>query len=127
MEINARLAGGMIPELIRLATGADVLTDQIRVAARLPVAGAAPATRHAGIRFLVADTAGTMAGVSGVDAARAVPGVTSVTVTAAPGQAVRPPRNAYDRLGYVIAAGESPGAVRSALDAALAHLRLEIE
>ncbi|WP_178854912.1 hypothetical protein, partial [Streptomyces acidiscabies] len=40
---------------------------------------------------------------------------------------VRPARNAYDRLGHVIASAPTPAAVDGALDTALAAVRLEIE
>lgn len=107
IEINARMAGGMIPELIRLATGTELLEQQLRVALGRSPEPAAEPTRHAGIQFLLADREGELAGVDGADQARDIDGVDRVVVTARPGAAVRPPRDAYDRLGYVIAHGDS--------------------
>ncbi|WP_239144282.1 pyridoxal-phosphate dependent enzyme [Streptomyces sp. SID14515] len=119
IEINPRLAGGMIPELIRLATGRDLLEQQIRAAAALPVDLAADRSGHAGIQFLLADRTGTLETVAGADEALALDGVERVTVTAREGAAVRPPRNAYDRLGHIVAAGAGSAEVADALDAAL--------
>ncbi|MFJ6515814.1 pyridoxal-phosphate dependent enzyme [Streptomyces sp. NPDC091406] len=119
VEINPRLAGGMIPELIRLATGSDLLEQQIRAAAALPVDLAADRSGHAGIQFLLADRPGTLEAVAGADEARALDGVERVTVTAREGAAVRPPQNAYDRLGHIVAAGAGSAEVTDALDAAL--------
>jgi cysteine synthase A len=120
VEINLRLAGGMIPELIRLVTGVDLIERQVRAAAGLPVAGG-PATgsRVGGIRFVTTDRSGTVATVAGVDRARAVRGVREVSVRAVPGTAVVPTRDAYTRLGHVIAVGGDRPGVERALDRAL--------
>ncbi|MFD4738941.1 pyridoxal-phosphate dependent enzyme [Streptomyces virginiae] len=127
IEINPRPAGGMIPELIRLATGVDLLDAQLRAALGLPPHLKAEEAGHAGIQFLLADTDGTLTAVHGADAAAAVEGVESVLVTAAPGAPVRRPCSASDRLGHVIARHGEPEGVHAALDAARAQLRLDIE
>jgi cysteine synthase A len=127
VEINARLAGGMIPELVALATGVDLLEQQLRAFAGLPVRLAPARSRRAGIRFLLPPAAGHLRAVAGTDAAREVPGVDRVVVTAAPGREVRPPRNAYDRLGYVIAAGDSAAEVERTLRAATDLIRVEVD
>ncbi|MEU4116651.1 pyridoxal-phosphate dependent enzyme [Kitasatospora sp. NPDC028055] len=127
IEINARLAGGMIPELIRPATGIDLLDQQIRAAAGLPLNLTPERSRSAGIRFLIAADQGRLTAVEGVERAAAVTGVERVTVTAAAGRAVRPVREAYDRLGHVIAVGDGPEEVGGALDAALAELTVVVE
>ncbi|MGW7328032.1 pyridoxal-phosphate dependent enzyme [Streptomyces sp. NPDC054840] len=127
IEINPRPAGGMIPELIRLATGVDLLDAQLRAALGLPPHLKAEEAGHAGIQFLLADTDGTLTAAHGAEAAEAVEGVESVLVTAAPGTPVRRPRSASDRLGHVIARHEEPEGVHAALDAARALVRLDIE
>ncbi|MEV1107505.1 pyridoxal-phosphate dependent enzyme [Micromonospora sp. NPDC049751] len=126
VEINARPAGGMIPELVRLATGVDIVEQHLRAACRLPVQLSPARDRTAGIAFLTAGRTGRLTAVEGTTAARRTPGVVDVAVTAAPGTAVRPPRNAYDRLGHVIAVGSSGHEVSEALDAALGYLRIEV-
>jgi biotin carboxylase len=126
VEINARLAGGMIPELVRLATGVDLLEQQLRAAIGLPLLLAPTRERFAGIRFLLAPTAGLLARVHGLDEARRVPGVDRVVVTAAEGAAVLPARDFSHRLGYAIAAGQTPDAVEAALAQALSCLRIEL-
>ncbi|MGP4103181.1 ATP-grasp domain-containing protein [Nonomuraea sp. KM90] len=103
IELNARPAGGMIPELIRLVDGQDLVGQQLRLAAGLPVRLAPRRTGHAGIRFLAVTRPGVLRHARGVEAAAGVPGVKEVLVSARPGQQVRPPRSSYDRLGHVIA------------------------
>jgi S-sulfo-L-cysteine synthase (3-phospho-L-serine-dependent) len=126
VEINPRLAGGMIPELIRLATGTDLLEQQLRAAAAQPADLAPRRSAHAGIRFLLATEPGELIQVAGVTEAAQVPGVTAVRVTGQPGALVRPPEDAYDRVGYVIAAGQDPDAVRTALAGAAARIRVDV-
>ena len=122
IEVNCRLAGGMIPDLIRRARGVDLLEQQLRCAVgERPELGPAPgssAVGWAGIRFLTADRPGTLRELAGLDRALEVPGVVQATATARPGVRVDVPRNAYDRLGFVIAAGQSPDVVTQALETA---------
>jgi biotin carboxylase len=126
VEINARLAGGMIPELVRLATGIDLLEQQLRAVAGLPVSLERTRERFAGIRFLLAGEAGRLAAVRGMAAARRVPGVDRIEVTTPPGAPVRPARSFADRLGYVIAVGDSHDEVAQILAVAADHLTVEI-
>lgn len=118
VEINPRLAGGMIPELVRLATGVRLLEQQLRVAVGLAPELKPEHDGHAGIQFLLAGSDGVLDRVEGAADAAAVDGVDSVTVTAAPGSEVQPPRSAADRLGHVIARHATPAGVTGALDRA---------
>lgn len=127
IEINARLAGGMIPELVRLATGIDLLEQHLRCVLALPVTLTPTRGRVAGIRFLVADRVGVLRGVSGAAQARRSPGVDRVVVTAAVGADVRPARDFADRLGYVIAVGDDAAEVQTILDAAAAPLTVDVD
>lgn len=127
VEINARLAGGMIAELIRLATGVDLLEQQVRAAAGLPVRLEPSRSRRAGIRFLVAAEPGVLAGFSGVAQAERVPGIDRLVVTGVAEREVGPPRDAYDRLGYVIAVGDTSEQVEGALAAAAAAVKISVE
>ncbi|WP_055533382.1 pyridoxal-phosphate dependent enzyme [Streptomyces graminilatus] len=126
VEINPRPAGGMIPELVRLACGVDLLEQQLKAAM-----GLAPDLKHAhgahaGIQFLLADADGVLDTVHGAERAAAVDGVEAVTVTAAPGTVIRRARSAGDRLGHVIACRPDPEQVTSALDQAHTLIRLTV-
>nr|WP_042178670.1 pyridoxal-phosphate dependent enzyme [Kibdelosporangium sp. MJ126-NF4]CEL13329.1 Cysteine synthase [Kibdelosporangium sp. MJ126-NF4]CTQ99020.1 Cysteine synthase (EC 2.5.1.47) [Kibdelosporangium sp. MJ126-NF4] len=127
VEINPRLAGGMIPELIRYATGIDLLEQQLRAATGSSPEFTPNSAGYAGIQFLLAPAAGTLHAIDGVARAERIPGVERVTVTAIAGSEVRVPRNAYDRLGYVIARHDRPGGVEPVLDRAAAELDIVIE
>jgi biotin carboxylase len=126
VEINPRLAGGMIPELIRYAFGIDLLgavLDQLR--------GQAPALRStrrhwSSIRFLLADRSGRLAGARGLETARRLPGVREVSLLKPEGAALRPAEEAADRVGFVIASGRSRRRVLAAVARAQRQIRLEI-
>ncbi|WP_416481779.1 pyridoxal-phosphate dependent enzyme [Streptomyces sp. CL12] len=127
IEINPRPAGGMIPELIRLATGVDLLEQQLRTAVGLAPALKPAQDAHAGIQFLLPDADGVLDAVDGTQEAAAVPDVEAVTVTAAPGTVVRRPRSAGDRVGHVIAGHPTPERVTAALDEARSLVRLSVD
>lgn len=118
VEINPRPAGGMIPELIRLAHGTDLLEQQIRSAASLENTLDPHAAGHAGIRFFLTDRTGRLQKIESLEQARELPGIHSVRATAQVGAQVGPARNAYGRLGFVIAQGETPTEVQRRLDEA---------
>jgi len=126
LEINARLAGGMIPELIRLAMGVDLLDQQLRAAVGLEPDLKPSRRRWAAIRFITAAVAGDLKGVAGVEEARLLDGVAEVVVTRDPGAHVRPPRSAYDRLGWVITAGDTGPEARDRLEEAFARLKVVV-
>jgi len=127
VEINPRLAGGMIPELIRHATGVDLLAAFLdQLLGRSPELAPCRA-ETASIRFLTADRPGRLAGVEGVAAARRLASIRDVAVARPAGSPVRPAEEAADRLGYVLASGADREQVAAAAGAALRMLRIDIE
>ncbi|MDQ1566305.1 MAG: hypothetical protein QOF96_1185, partial [Actinomycetota bacterium] len=155
IEVNPRLAGGRIPTLVLLATGIDlvgatvdaaVLGDSRRLCrgdAPHPPGGAgrprpgaglswaAPAAviggGHASIRFLVAPRAGRVRATAGVAEAAAVPGVIDVAIAARAGQRVGGTGSFLDRIGHVITVAPTAGSARSAAEAALALLHVDLD
>jgi biotin carboxylase len=127
IEVNPRLAGGRIPTLVRLATGIDLIGATVDVvigeAAPLP----RPGPGHASIRFLVAPQECRVRRTGGGAAAAAVSGVVDVAIAARPGQRVGGTGSFLDRVGHVIAAAPTAPAARSAAEAALSLLELDVE
>jgi hypothetical protein len=70
--------------------------------------------------------AGVLRGAEGIDAARAVAGVTDVTVTAKVGQILQTLPESASYLGFIFARGEDAGAVLAALRDAHACLHFTI-
>lgn len=118
IEINPRLAGGMIPELIRLATGVDLIECQLKSAAGAEYALPDRMDGCAGIEFLLQSGHGVVEEIRGLDEARSVPGVVDVRITADRGTRVGPAVDAYGRVGWVMARGDTRAEVAAALSAA---------
>lgn len=129
VEVNARLAGGRIPTLVRLATGVDLIGATVEAVTGFDGGGGPlpePGPGHASIRFLVAAAAGRVRRTGGVAAAAAVPGVVDVAFSVRPGQHVGGTGSFLDRVGHVVTAGPTAAAATAA-DTALACLELDLD
>lgn len=126
IEVNPRLAGGFIPELVRLASGVDLVSATIARVAGLPRPAPAAGRGAASIRFLVPPRAGTLLEAAGLDAARRLPAVEEAVLYRSPGQAVALHGDFRDRVGHVIATAEHAAESSAAAEAARAHIRLVV-
>ncbi|PPS69366.1 MULTISPECIES: ATP-grasp domain-containing protein [Streptomyces] len=124
IEINGRLIGGLVPTMINHVLEGDIYEDVIALAlGRHP---RPPAITGVGcIRAVTAPAAGILEGID-TESAQQAPGVREVVLHARTGQAVRPPRDNLDRLGFVITAGASADAARAAADEAHARVRVRV-
>jgi biotin carboxylase len=118
MEVNPRLAGGFIPELVRHAEGIDLVRETLRL-----VVGEEPELeprrhRHASIRFLFAPAAGRLDAVEGMEDARAVDGVVDVALYRAIGDELEVHGDFRDRIGHAIACADEPDAASDAAERA---------
>lgn len=120
MEVNPRLAGGMIPALVRAATGVDLIAAQVAAALDLPVRIDAERVRHAALRFLTVEEDSVVLPAD-IAAVAAVPSVVDVEVYRDPGTRVPAARDFRDRVGHVLA---SAGDARTCHDAAAVGLGL---
>jgi biotin carboxylase len=124
IEINPRLAGGLIPRLVRHATGRDLVDEVVAGAAALPVPGSPLAGRFASIRFLVPARQGLVAGVTGLARAGALPGVVEAHCALQPGAVIGFEHSFVDRKGHVIAVAPGSEAAAALADRALAEIRI---
>jgi argininosuccinate lyase len=103
IEVNPRLAGGMIPDLVQRAYGVDLIDAQIRAAVGLPCDLAAPVRAAASIRFLTADSPGALSDPErAVTAALSVDGVVNAAIYRGRGEAIAPAQDFRGRVGHVI-------------------------
>ncbi|MEO3790810.1 ATP-grasp domain-containing protein [Nonomuraea sp. B10E15] len=121
IEVNCRLAGGMIPEMVRRASGLDLVTAQVAAALGARVRLTPVHDRHACIRFLVSDLPAVLDGPPDtLGAATRLPGVEEITLYRGRGDRLRPARDFRDRIGHVLTvsdrAEESSAAAAAALD-----------
>jgi argininosuccinate lyase len=127
IEVNPRLAGGYIPELVRLSCGIDLISETIML-----VVGEQPELRsschdHASIRFILAPEDGTLVEVKGLDQAQSVPGIMEVKLYLPPGTEMRRHRDFRDRVGHVIARGSTHEEAVQAAEAAHRAVNLIIQ
>ncbi|HEY7213102.1 MAG TPA: pyridoxal-phosphate dependent enzyme, partial [Thermoanaerobaculia bacterium] len=126
VEVNPRLAGGMIPELVFNALGVDLVAALF---AQLKGGEADLAPKRAewsSIRFVIAPQRGRLVALRGAEEARRLPAVREVSLGKRPGEEVQPAEDATHRLGYVITSGPDPLEVVRGADAALACLEVAV-
>ena len=125
LEIAARSIGGICARMLTPLLGTNLEERILRQALGAP----APATREAGaagVMMIPIPRRGIYHGVEGLDAARTLPDISAVTITAEPGQIVAPPPEGSSYLGFIFARCDSPQKAETALRAAHARLRFDI-
>ncbi|MBP2328539.1 biotin carboxylase [Kibdelosporangium banguiense] len=123
IEVNPRLAGGLIPRLVRHATGRDLVGEVVAGLSGRPVRPVGTGDRYASIRFLVPPRSGVVRAVTGLDLARELPGVVETSCAATAGTTIHIGHSFADRKGYVIALsgdGETAGKIADRAVAAIA-------
>jgi argininosuccinate lyase len=126
IEVNPRLAGGMIPVMIRDSGGPDLIGATLRAClGRPPSMGGSP-TRFASIRFAIAPHAGTVRYIDATRARRQV-GVRRTEVYLTAGAEVSEPTDFRSRVAHVVAVGERPAATARAAERAVAHIEVEVD
>lgn len=127
VEFNGRLAGGMIPELIRYATQVDLLKEQLKT-----VTGTAPnldkvSSLYAGIRFIVPTNEGEITSVLGFEQIKDMLGIKEVKCRTVIGETVQKAQNAYGRIGHVIGVSENSVELQSLLEKCINSLNIEVK
>jgi len=125
IEVNPRLAGGFIPEIVRLALGIDVVRETVRLAA-----GEKPELRSsqrmsASIRFVTPGKNGTIHEISGIAAALTTAGVVDVQMYRKKGDRVQIENDFRDRIGHVVSCTE--GSIVAAKAAESARDLIEVQ
>jgi biotin carboxylase len=128
VEVAARVGGGQMGDLVRHATGVDLVEVALRQALGedLPDELVYPRFKQPlAIRFLTAEpgplTTGRVVRVGSLDRVLAAPGVVQAETYIEPGETIRPVQVDADRRGYVIAVADTN---LEALDRAEAASRL---
>jgi hypothetical protein len=124
IELAARPIGGLCSRTLRF-DGGLTLED---VVVRHALGGSAPPARDrrpSGVMMIPipARVPSVLKDVTGVDDARAVPGVSEVVISARVGETVVPLPEGASYLGFIFADADHPSAVETALRAAAARLR----
>jgi biotin carboxylase len=126
LEIAPRGIGGLCGRVLAATLGMDSAEIVLRHAVGLPL----PAQTNgsaAGVMMIPIPASGIFLGVDGLDAARAVPHLTGIEITAPPGQLVAPPPEGAGYLGFIFSRAATPQQAEAALRAAHAALAVRIQ
>jgi biotin carboxylase len=126
VEVAGRSIGGLCSRTLRFGVGASLEELILRQALGLGFETTPRDGRAAGALMVPIPKPGILRGVGGLEAARAVPLVEDVEITARLHYPLVPLPEGDSYLGFVFARGEKPAAVEQALRAAHALLRFEI-
>lgn len=134
IELAARPIGGRCSGALRfgtgdsgLGTGVSLEEILVRHALGMPSGSLERERRASGVLMIPVPGAGVLREVRGMNAARGVPLVEDVTITAHPGQELVPWPEGSRYPGFIFARGDTPEAVDAALRAAHGRLEFVIE
>ena len=134
VEVAARIPGGQMADLVRHATGVDLVEVALRFALGEPVPDEVARPRFAqplAIRFLTAEPGplptGRVTRIGSLEPVLAADGVVQAATYLQVGETIRPARLDGDRRGYVIALAETNMAALDRAEAAARLLRVEVE
>jgi biotin carboxylase len=125
IEINPRLAGGFIPEIVRLAFGVDPVRETMKIVVGQPADILPLHNECSSIRFLTPSRDGVISAITGLNEAARVDGVVDVQTYRSVGDRVGIENDFRDRIGHVIScAGKE---VQAASLSELARSKINIE
>jgi biotin carboxylase len=126
VEIAGRSIGGLCSTVLSFGAGMCLEEIILRHAVGRPIASFERTGGAAGVMMIPIPGAGLLRCVDGVDAARAVPHVTGVEITAPLHQTLLPLPEGAAYLGFIFARADDPATAEAALRAAHARLRIDI-
>lgn len=126
LEVAARPIGGLCAKALAFAGGASLEELILRHAMGEDVSGMRLASGASGVMMIPIERSGIFRGVSGIEEACRVPGVTEVEITAKEGQRFLKLPEGASYLGFIFARSEQPAAVEAALRAAHGALRFDV-
>lgn len=126
LEVAARAIGGLCSRVLRFGTGLSLEELILRHALGMDIGPFQREEAAAGVMMLPIPEAGVYRRVEGLEAARRVPGIAELTITAKEGQTLLPLPEGASYLGFLFARGPSPQQVEDALRFAHQQLRFEI-
>ncbi|HML18291.1 MAG TPA: ATP-grasp domain-containing protein [Bryobacteraceae bacterium] len=126
LEVAARPIGGLCGQVLRF--DGDVSLEEIilRHAMGEDVSRVKRMPGAHGVMMIPIPRAGVFTGVEGVDAARRVPGIEDVVITAKEGQMLLPLPEGASYAGFIFARGDSADSADRALRAAHAQLHFQL-
>jgi hypothetical protein len=127
LEIAARPIGGLCARTLRFRrppAGETIALEELLLRGALgePLGAWEREAAPAGVMMIPVPDGGVYEGVDGVEAARQVPGVETVEITAKAGEPLQPMPEGASYLGFIFARASTPAAVEQSLRSAHARL-----
>ncbi len=129
IELAARPIGGKCGEVLRFGPSGAISLEQLLLSHALGLSDAANGLEPGavGVMMVPVSRAGILSGVTGIEEALAVAGVTNVVVTAHRGQRLVPLPEESRYPAFIFARGRTPAEVEDAIRAAHRKIQLVIE
>jgi biotin carboxylase len=115
IELAARSIGGLCSRSLRFGTGLSLEEVILMHALGRDIGELRREPRPAGVMMIPIPRAGVLRGVTGLAAARRVPGIEDISVSATIGQPLVPLPEGASYLGFIFARGDSPALVEASL------------
>lgn len=125
VELAARSIGGLCSRTLSFVAG-SLEELVVRHAVGMEVTSYARSGGAAGVMMIPIPRSGVLKRVTGLEEARAVPGIVEATIALEPGDRIRALPEGASYLGFLFARGETPEGVERALREAHARLRFEL-
>ena len=126
LEIAARSIGGLCGRMLRHALGMSLEELLLRHALDLPLPELAPSSAS-GVMMIPIRKRGLYQGVQNIEAARALPHITEIQITAELNALLLPAPEGASYLGFIFAQADTPQAAEQALRAAHSLLVFDIQ
>jgi biotin carboxylase len=126
IEVAARSIGGLCARSLSFGTGVSLETLILAHALGLPLGDLRREEAASGVMMLPIPASGVLLGVTGREAALAVPGIVGLDLAIPPGRTVVALPEGDRYLGFVVAKATTPSEVESALREAQAALEVRI-
>jgi biotin carboxylase len=127
IEVAARTIGGRCSSALRFATGTSLEEIVLRHALGEVTFDRRPGNRASGVMMLPIPHSGTLLGVAGQDACRAVDNIVGLEIAIATGRTVEALPEGGRYLGFLFAEADTPERAEHALREGLATLTIAIE
>jgi len=127
VELAGRSIGGLCSRTLRFGTEMSLEELILRQAFGMEIESTQRAGRAGGVMMIPIPKAGVFVGCSGIDEAKAAPGIESIEITAKLNYPIRPLPEGDSYLGFIFARGATPEEVEAALREAHRRLQFEIQ
>jgi len=126
IELNNRLPGAFVPDLIHRCSGFDCYAENLRVFLGLAPAARGPVRyhRHFCVCCLISDAAGTVTGIEGMSVVRNLSSFVGVHFNVRVGDSIEPTTDLQSTWGLVFLVHEDPDVLRE--NAEIVHRALRV-